>query len=106
MNKKIEFENIRDQKLWKVISLILKKMEEDEEIVICSSSSVNATSKIHDAIASIVPKTNLSDLDLYAIRSLILEAIDDGKFFDREMPTLTGYSADQFRKIAMKLPKE
>lgn len=99
-------ENVKDEALWKAISIVLDVLEKDEEIVICSSSNIGAIKEIYEAVVSVVPKSDLTDLELYGVRSLILEAIEDKNFFDSEMPTLTGYTAEQFRKISKKLPRE
>jgi len=57
-------------------------------------------------VRHIIPNNGLDTLEMLGIRSLILHAIADKRFFDWEMPTLTGFSAEQFKAIADKLPRE
>jgi hypothetical protein len=49
---------------------------------------------------------HLTSSEMAGLRSLVLHAISDKRFFDWEMPTLTGFSAEEFRQIAEKLPRE
>ncbi|EFO29947.1 hypothetical protein TRICHSKD4_5787 [Roseibium sp. TrichSKD4] len=36
---------------------------------------------------------------------MILQALSDKRFFDWEMPTLTGLTSEEFKAVANKLPK-
>lgn len=98
--------NIQDHALWKVIAKVMTAMEQDENIMVLSSSNVSVINRIYEAVVTTVPRSDLSDVELHGVRSLVLEAIEDKRFFDWEMPTLTGFSAEQFKTIALKLPKE
>lgn len=95
-----------DLLLEKVIADEIGKLEIDEEIVVCSTSPNRAARRIGDAVLGVVPQTSLTTSELWAVRSLILHAIETPGFFDWEMPTLTGATADEFRAIADKLPRE
>ena len=96
--------NIADENLWHAINIALNHLEKNEEIVVCSANFNRATDSIYEAVLQIVPQTTLTEIELSGLRALTLEAIDDKKFFDWEMPILTGYDTEGFRKIAMKLP--
>lgn len=62
--------------------------------------------KIRDRIASEVPIPPVSTIEFSAIRALIRLAVEDKRFFDAEMPTLTGLTAEQVLDLAAKLPFE
>lgn len=57
-------------------------------------------------ISTILPRTDLTAQELTGVRRLIYQAIADKRFFDWEMPTLTGFTAKEFETIAGKLPME
>lgn len=82
----------------------LQRLEEDGEIVICSATARPAAKKIHDVISAILPRTDLSAQELTGVRRLIYQPVADKRFFDWEMPTLTGFTAKEFETIASKLP--
>lgn len=84
----------------------LQRLEDDGEIVICSATARPAARKIHDMISTILPRTDLTAQELTGVRRLIYQAIADKRFFDWEMPTLTGFTAKEFETIAGKLPME
>lgn len=80
-------------------------MEEEEELVITSVPRQLA-GRIRNRIANEVPIPQISKTELTAIRSLIYRAVNDTRFFDFEMPTLTGLTAEEFSDLAAKLPIE
>ncbi len=82
----------------------LHRLEDDGEIVICSATARPAARKIHYVISTILPRTDLTAQELTGVRRLIFQAVADKRFFDWEMPTLTGFTAAQFEAIASKLP--
>ncbi|KZN13264.1 hypothetical protein OA79_11825 [Marinomonas sp. TW1] len=88
------------------MSSLLEEMEDDGDIVICSNDTSTVIRKLHEAVLTVVPDTSLTTSEMYGVRSLLIEAIGNKKFFDWEMPILTGFSADEFESIARKLPKE
>lgn len=96
--------NIEDQELWDAISLSLKELEDKDEIVILSGNNRNATHKIYNTLTDVLPHTSLSASELSGLKSLTSHAINDKKFFDWEMPTLTGFNIEGFKKIIKKLP--
>jgi hypothetical protein len=81
----------------------VESLEHDNEIVVASSSSGRAASRIYNSVLNAVPNANLTPDEGAAVKSLILHAINDSRFFDWEMPTLTGGTADDFRRIVDKL---
>lgn len=81
-------------------------MEEEEELVITTSVPRQLAGRIRNRIANEVPIPQISKTELTAIRSLIYRAVNDTRFFDFEMPTLTGLTAEEFNDLAAKLPIE
>lgn len=97
---------MEDETLRGVLSNELATLEREGEIVICSSSNVPIVKRLVQAALSVVPNTGLTDLEMIGIRRLLLHAISNKHFFDAEMPTLTGFSAAEFKIIAGKLPRD
>ena len=71
---------------------------------VCTTHIGHIARRIHDAVLDVVPSIELTLVELVGVRSLINHAVADSRFFDWEMPTLTGFSADGFRQIAEKVP--
>jgi hypothetical protein len=97
---------MKDQILSRTIATALGDLERDGELMITSPSIGSIADRIAEAALGVVPKTTLSHLELLGIRSLILHAISNKQFFDWEMPTLTGFTAAEFERIAEKLPRD
>jgi hypothetical protein len=95
-----------DQRLSRSIATALGDLEREGELVITSSSVERVADRIAEAALGVVPNTSLSLEELVGVRSLILHAIWNKQFFDWEMPTLTGFSSDEFQQIAEKLPRD
>ena len=83
----------------------LSNLEESGDVVLCASTPDAPAKRIYRAVIDFVPNEELSLEELVGLRSLVLHAVDDKRFFDWEMPTLTGFKAEDFRRIAEKLPK-
>ncbi|MBZ9648777.1 hypothetical protein K9B33_14600 [Sphingobium sp. 3R8] len=96
---------MKDEKLSRVIAMTLGALERDGELVVTCPSIEPIADRIAEAALDVVPNTSLSFLELVGVRGLILHAISDKRFFDWEMPTLTGFSASEFERIAEKLPR-
>jgi hypothetical protein len=82
----------------------LVDLEGRGDIVLCASAPEKPAKYIFDALSEVVPN-NITASELTGLRALVLQAISDPRFFDWEMPSLTGFSAEEFRRIAEKLPK-
>lgn len=82
------------------------RLEAAEEIVVCATTPNLVIRRLCDAVRSVTPDTGLTTEELYAVRALIFHAIHTPSFFDAEMPTLTGATAEEFRTIMDKLPRE
>ena len=95
---------MNDDLLMQAIKKALSDLEGSGDIVVCSESAGGIAKYLHDAVRAFVPNSALTHSELSGIRTLIFHAVDDERFFDWEMPTLTGFNADGFRKIAEKLP--
>lgn len=98
--------NMDDEKLSLSIAMELSRLESEGEIVVTCPSVEPLADRIASKVLEIVPNTGLSQIELLGVRSLILHAVSDKKFFDWEMPTLTGFSAEEFSRIAEKLPRD
>ena len=92
-----------DSVLSEQIADILLALEK-RDMLICISSINVIVDTIVAGLKENVLQLYLSVEELSAIRSLIYYASNDKRFFDWEMPTLTGYTAEQFKEIANKLP--
>ncbi len=101
---KQKFGNSSDEVLWSSIKEALDRLEMNGDIIICTDNKSKVIEKIYKSIYNVIPKTNLSAIELSSIRSLIYHAISDEKFFDWEMPTLTGMTKEEFKKLLDKLP--
>jgi hypothetical protein len=97
---------VKDEELSRVIGMTVGALEREGELVITCPSIELIADRIAEAALDVVPNTSLSLLELLGVRSLILHAISDKRFFDWEMPTLTGFSASEFERIAEKLPRD
>lgn len=82
----------------------LEELEQRGEIVLCSSSPENSAKFLEQKLRSVVVSSEISVSELSSIRSLIYHAIRDKRFFDWEMPTLTGLTAEEFASLADRLP--
>ena len=92
--------------LVRAIGQALMELDHANDLVICNDNPNICAKKIAASVDHIVPDTGLSSGEMYGVRSLIYHAIANKQFFDWEMPTLTGFTADQFKAIAEKLPRE
>ena len=93
-----------DDLLMKLINKALLDLEYSGDIVLCSSDADTPAKHIHEVVSQLVPSGQLTTLELSGLRSLIFQAVEDESFFDWEMPTLTGLTSDEFKKLADKLP--
>jgi len=95
-----------DQQLSRAMADAVSELERDGEIVVISPSIEPLADRLAEAALNVVPNTELSLGELVGVRSLILHAIWNKQFFDWEMPTLTGFTANEFERIAAKLPRD
>ncbi|MES5045430.1 hypothetical protein [Rhizobium nepotum] len=87
-----------------IIRNALEELERDGEIVICSSNPNHITDFLNDRLRVLTPTDTMTPVELAGLRSLVYHAINDKRFFDWEMPTLTGLTAEEFANLAAKLP--
>lgn len=97
---------MEDRQLRETLSYELGKLENEGEIVLCSLASGPISKRLAQAVSAVAPHTELTVSEMVGLRNLVLHAVSDSRFFDCEMPTLTGFSAEQFRQIAEKLPRD
>ncbi len=96
---------MNDDTLLKSIKKALSDLEERGDIVLCSKVPDNPAKHVYDVVRTLVPSEELTLSELSGLRSLVFQAIGDEQFFDWEMPTLTGFKAEEFKEIAEKLPQ-
>jgi len=94
-----------DNLLMELIKKALLNLEARGDIVLCATEADTPTKHIYEVVSELVPSEQLTTSELSGLRSLIFQAVADERFFDWEMPTLTGLTADQFKEAANKLPK-
>ena len=95
-----------DEHLSRTLAMTIGELERDGDLVVTSPSIAPLADRLAEAALGVVPNTGLSLTEMVGVRSLILHAVADKRFFDWEMPTLTGFTADDFERIAAKLPRE
>jgi len=95
-----------DQYLSRTLAITIGELERDGDLVVTSPNIDPLADRLAQAALGVVPNTSLSFNEMVGIRSLILHAVADKRFFDWEMPTLTGFTADEFERIAAKLPRD
>jgi hypothetical protein len=78
---------------------------ENADMLVCVADLDIVAKRLAIQILKHTPQLAIASTELSGLRSLAYEAINDKRFFDWEMPTLTGFTADQFRTIIEKLPK-
>jgi hypothetical protein len=98
--------DMNDEKLSKIIAETLSTLEGEDHLVIINPSAEFLADRIVADAQFVIPHTGLTQEELFGVRSLILHAIANKGFFDWEMPTLTGFTAEEFERIARKLPRE
>ncbi|TYC52413.1 hypothetical protein FMN50_17980 [Rhodobacterales bacterium] len=96
---------MNDNLLFQSIKKALLNLEERGDIVLCASDTNIPAKRIYETVSELVPNERLTTAELSGLRALILQAVSDDRFFDWEMPTLTGLTSDQFKEVARKLPK-
>ncbi len=92
-----------DEKLTTAISVALKKAEDNDNIVITTSTINDVASVIADEIKKVYAGGVLSSDEIFGICIVLLHAVEDKKFYDWEMPTLSGFKAEEIKKLAIKL---
>ena len=94
-----------DTRLIKAISNALLVCEADSSLVITSTVISDIAQVVADKVKLEYAGGVISPDEMNGVSSLVFNAIADKKFFDWEMPTLTGYTAEEFGEIAHKLRK-
>ena len=87
------------------IKKALLDLDQRGDIVLCVSEPDSPAKFIYEVVSDLIPNDELTITELAGLRSLISQAVSDKRFFDWEMPTLTGLTSDQFKDVAKKLPR-
>jgi len=93
-----------DSELDSAISTALQEAESHDNIVIASQVS-NTSSAIREEVKKVYAGGVLSPNEILGICTVLFHAVENKKFYDWEMPTLTGYSADEMKTLAENLRK-
>lgn len=94
---------MKHQDLVKIISSALTESEESSDVVITTNIIDDVSKVIADKILESGALSVLTSEEVLGINTLIYHAINEAKFFDWEMPTKCGYTAEQFDEISKKL---
>lgn len=89
----------------KILQRTLRELEDRGDIVICTQSEEAMVKVLCEGLSQFLPNQEISVSEFIGIRALIYQATRNSAFFDWEMPTLTGFSKEEFERIAQKLPK-
>ncbi|KRG79698.1 hypothetical protein ABB30_00010 [Stenotrophomonas ginsengisoli] len=91
------------QQLINGIASGLRKAEESGDIIICSATSDRAVSLISNEVREVFTSDVFSPEELLALSGLIFHAVADKRFYDWEMPTLIGYTADDLAELGERI---
>lgn len=87
------------QQLINGIASGLRKAEESGDIVICSATPDRTAILISNKAREVFTGNVFSPEELLALSGLIFHAVADKRFYDWEMPTLIGYTADDLAEL-------
>ena len=93
-----------DDFLEQTLARALDGLERRNQIILCADDRTAIAAQLGAAVRSVWPDAPTTTQEMAAVRALIFHALADKRFFDLEMPTLTGLNADGFRSVAGKLP--
>ncbi|MCV2884700.1 hypothetical protein OE749_08325 [Aestuariibacter sp. AA17] len=94
-----------DSRLINAISKALFVSEKKSDLVITTAVVEDVAKNIAEHIKKEYAGGTLSPEEIFGVAALIRHAVENKEFFDWEMPTLCGYTADEFVKIAERLRK-
>jgi len=83
---------------------LLSSLERDEMIV-CVLDRELVAKRLARELLNEAPHLQVSQEELHGLSMLVHHAVSDERFFDWEMPILTGYSAEEFKRIISLLPR-
>jgi hypothetical protein len=92
-----------NDKLTSAIAVALRKAEEEEKIVITTSILTDVAKDVAEEVKSAYAGGVLSPDEIFGLCVVLLHAVEDKKFFDWEMPTLSGFKAEEIKRLAIKL---
>ena len=92
-----------NSRLINAISKALIECEENSDLVITTAVIDQISEVIADKVKTEYSGGIISPEETLGVTSLIFHAIEDKKFFDWEMPTKSGFTAEEFDSIATKM---
>lgn len=91
------------QALTEAIITALKESEQAGDLVISTQTPIAVAERISESARSVFSGGIFSPAELMALSALILHATADKRFYDWEMPTLTGYTAEEMQELGQKI---
>lgn len=89
-----------------LISAIVAGLQESElagDIVISTQTPTAVAELISERVRSVFVDGIFTPAELMALSSLIIHATADTRFYDWEMPSLTGYTAEEMLALGNKI---
>ena len=94
--------NIRRELINSIVSA-LRQAEDAGDIVICTTTPELIANPISDSVRTVFTGDIFSPEELFALSKLISQATSDKRFYDWEMPTLIGYTADEMAELGERI---
>ncbi|MES2672555.1 MAG: hypothetical protein V4673_19330 [Pseudomonadota bacterium] len=94
--------DIRRELINSIVSA-LRKAEDAGDIVICTTTPELIANPIYDSVRTVFTGDIFSPEELFALSKLISQATSDKRFYDWEMPTLIGYTADEMAELGERI---
>ncbi len=92
-----------NKNLIEAITESLQECEESGDLVIAISTPATISCRISEKVREVYSGELFTPEELLALSSLIFHAASDKKFYDWEMPTLTGYTAERMQELGRKI---
>lgn len=81
----------------------LRKAEDAGDFVICTTTPELTANLISDGVRTVFTGDIFSPEELFALSKLISQATSEKRFYDWEMPTLIGYTADEMAALGERI---
>ena len=91
------------QDLAESIVAALRSAEDAGDTVICTTVPERIVDRISENVRSVFTGEIFSPSELLALSALISPAVSDKQFYDWEMPTLIGYTADEMAILGRRI---
>lgn len=85
------------------IASALREAEDAGDIVICTTTPERTADLISEKVRAVFTGDLFSPEELFALSGLISQAVSDKRFYDWEMPTLLGHSAEEMAELGRRI---